>query len=128
MNVIRYHLIAAAVLSAFTAAARADDITPDPYRDMVSTLTRAEVVAARDAARAAGELRVLVGEDSGSFHLAKAAVPSGLTRAEVRAAVLVARAEGTLGALSGEDSGSFALAQKARAAPSSDAVVAARPR
>lgn len=123
MNAIRHHLIAAAVLSTFAAAVQADDITPDSYRDMVSTLTRAEVVAARDAARTAGDLHVLHGEDSGSFRLARAAVPSTLTRAEVRAEVLVARSERTLGALTGEDSGSFALARGLRAAPSSYAAL-----
>jgi hypothetical protein len=128
MNAIRHHLIAAAVLSAFVAAAQADDITPDPYRDMASTLTRAEVVAARDAARTAGDLHVLHGEDSGSFHLARAAVPSTLTRAEVLAGVLAARGEGSLGALTGEDSGSFALAPNLGAAQLSCAalVVGAR--
>jgi hypothetical protein len=128
MNAIRYQLIAAAILSALAAAVQADDITPDPYRDMASTLTRAEVVAARDAAPAAGELHVIHAEDSGSFHLAKAAVAGTLTRADVHAEVLVARRDGTLGALTGEDSGSFALARSVRAAPSTYAVLVARAR
>ncbi len=126
MNAIRQQVIAAAVLSALGAAVQADDITPDTYRELVSTLSRAEVVAERDKARIAGDLRAFDGEDSGSFHLARAQLPSTLSRAQVKAEVLAARADGTLGALSGEDSGSFAFARSVPVTPSTYAAAVAR--
>lgn len=124
MNAFRKTLIAAAVLSAFAAAVRADDITPDPYRDMVTTFTRAQVVAERDAARAAGELGALDGEDGGSFHLARIEAPSQLAREQVRAEVLAARADGSLDTMTGEDSGSFALARARVGEPVAHEIVA----
>jgi hypothetical protein len=73
-------------------------------------LSRAQVVAELDAARAAGQLGIMNGEDSGSFYLARQSTPSHVTRAEVVAEMQAARAAGQLGVMSGEDSGSFYLA------------------
>jgi hypothetical protein len=119
MNVIRHRFVATAATAAIAAigafagtAARADDITPDPYQHMVSTRTRAEVIAERDAAIKSGEIAALHGEDSGSVHLARLAPAGTLTRAQVLAEVLAARRDGTLAAMSGEDSGSFHLAAR----------------
>jgi hypothetical protein len=67
--------------------------------------SRAEVVAELHAARAAGLLGVMDGEDSGSFHLSRHPVASTLTRAEVRAAMLTARHSGETAALTGELAG-----------------------
>ncbi len=72
--------------------------------------SRADVVAEVLAARAAGTLGLLAGEDGGSFHFA-AEVSPGRSRAEVRAQWLAARDSGELDAYTGEDSGSFHLAR-----------------
>lgn len=108
---------ALAVLTGLAGAARADDITPDPYQHMVSTGSRAQVVAERDATRAAGEMSLFNGEDSGALHLAQQRHYSVLTRAQVRSEVLEARRSGLLGATSGEDSGSFVMARYGWAQP-----------
>jgi hypothetical protein len=73
-------------------------------------LSRAQVVAELDAARAAGQLGIMTGEDSGSFYLARQSTPSGVARADVIAETTAAVAAGQLGAMTGEDSGSFYLA------------------
>ncbi len=72
--------------------------------------SRADVVAEVLAARAAGTLGLLAGEDGGSFHFATE-VSQGRSRAEVRAQWLAARDSGELDAYTGEDSGSFHLAR-----------------
>lgn len=72
--------------------------------------SRAEVRAELDQARAQGELGVLFGEDSGSFHLSRRAARSTLTRDEVRAELARAVASGEAAALASEDSGSAYLA------------------
>jgi hypothetical protein len=119
MNANRMTVVAATVLASLFGVARADDITPDPYTHMVSTRTRAEVVAELHAARANGELTQ--GEDSGSFHLSRQVWASGKTRAEVQAEVLAARQSGEMQALSGEDSGSFYFARLLPAKRADDA-------
>lgn len=113
MNAFRTTIVAFAALAAlgaFADAARADDITPDPYQHMVSTRTRAEVVAERDAAVANGDIAAQQGEDSGSAHFARLVPPSLRTRAQVLAEVLAARRDGSHEAITGEDSGSFHFA------------------
>lgn len=75
--------------------------------------SRAEVRAELDQARVQGELGVLFGEDSGSFHLSRQAARSTLTRGEVRAELARAVASGEAGALASEDSGSAYLAMTA---------------
>ena len=60
-----------AVLAA--GSAFADDPTPDTSAAVVSQKSRAELQAEVRAARASGELNAFVGEDSGSFYLARQA-------------------------------------------------------
>jgi hypothetical protein len=85
-------LIALSALALAGTAVLADDITPEPA-PTVSTLTRAEVKAEVQQARARGELRPAGEED-----VVVAAPPqrSTLTRAAVKAEVLQARANGEL--------------------------------
>lgn len=116
MNAKRITFVAAAALASLVGGARADDITPDPYRDWVSTRTRAEVIAEVLAARASGELARAHGEDGGSFAFAQEVFVASRTRAEVLAEVLAERASGALHAFSGEDSGSTWLARAGRSA------------
>ncbi|MBL8289522.1 MAG: DUF4148 domain-containing protein [Rubrivivax sp.] len=116
MNAKRITFVAAAVLASLMGAARADDITPDPYRDWVSTRTRAEVQAEVLAARASGELARAHGEDGGSFAFAQEVYVATRTRADVLAEVLAERASGALLAFTGEDSGSAWLARAGQAA------------
>ncbi|MFO1265765.1 MAG: DUF4148 domain-containing protein [Rubrivivax sp.] len=116
MNAKRITFVAAAVLASFIGGARADDITPDPYGDWVSTRTRAEVQAEVLAARASGELALAHGEDGGSFALAQEVFVATRTRAEVLAEVLAERASGAMQAFTGEDSGSAYLARAGHAA------------
>ena len=102
MKTFRLTMAAASMLCALgTANTQAQGDAPP---------SRADVVAEVLAARAAGTLGVLVGEDSGSFHFA-AEVSPGRTRAEVRAQLVAARESGELDAYTGEDSGSFYLAR-----------------
>lgn len=107
-------------LTGLTGTARADDITPDPYTHMVSTRTRAEVLAELHAARASGSLAQAHAEDGGSFHLARQAWTSTRTRAEVMAEVLAAHRNGVAEVMTGEDSGSFYLARLRQARPAPD--------
>jgi hypothetical protein len=100
MNSIPLTTVTFAALCAFGSACA----------DAGSPRTRADVVAEVHAARTAGTLGVLHGEDSGSFHLSRQLAPSGLTRDEVRAQVAAARAAGELGAMNAEDGGSHFLA------------------
>ena len=125
MNALRIKFTAAALISA-AGLAFADDITLDPYQHMVSTRTRAEVVAERDAAIRSGQIAVLHGEDSGSMAFARMAGTSQRTREQVRAEVLAARLDGTLDVLSGEDSGSFFLASLQRSGTPAGSVLMAR--
>ena len=67
--------------------------------------TRAEVVAERNAALASGWVAAMMGEDSGSFHLARQPWVSTRTRAEVMAELKAARADGTLAELNSEAGG-----------------------
>lgn len=122
-NTRRFTLIASATLAALSGlsgTARADDITPDPYTHMVSTRTRAEVVAELHAARASGSMAQAHAEDGGSFQLARQAWASGRTRAEVHAEVLAARRSGETAAMTGEDSGSAYLARLRQLQPMPD--------
>lgn len=100
MNSFQLTTATIAALCAFGSAAAGQD-TPR---------SRADVVAEVQAARAAGTLGVLNGEDSGSFLLSRQDTPTGLTRDEVRAQLAAARAAGEVGAMSAEDSGSHFLA------------------
>jgi len=74
-------LLAAAALSGLTTQAMADQDTPT---------TREQVLAELEAARASGELHAMVGEDSGSFWLARQPNRSTLTRAQVKAELVAA--------------------------------------
>jgi hypothetical protein len=62
MNAFKKTLLALGIGLAATAITRAQEVPVER--------TRAEVIAELDAARSGGELGVLLGEDSGSFHLA----------------------------------------------------------
>lgn len=73
--------------------------------------TRAEVIAERDAASAAGLITAMAGEDSGSFHFSQQRWVSTRSRAEVSAEAVSARRTGELDAMTGEDSGSAYLAR-----------------
>lgn len=117
MNAYRLTAITAAALAGFIGNARAESPTLEAPPPMTSTLTRAEVVAQLNAARANGQLAQLHAEDGGSAYFARQLATSGKTRAEVRAEVLAARASGELAAMSGEDSGSFHLARVRTATP-----------
>ncbi len=121
MNANHKTIFAAAALLCAMGAARADDPTPDPYKDWVSTKSRAEVIEEMQAARAQGSLGMLEREDSGSTQLARNVVPSTLTRQQVIDEVLAARAAGVLGAAGAEDSGSFLFARKGHNSPGVDA-------
>jgi hypothetical protein len=74
------------------------------------SLTRAEVMADAQAARASGALHALTGEDSGSFPLARMDSPSRrdstLTRAQVLADARAARSSHEIEWFDAEDSGS----------------------
>lgn len=113
MKAIKITLIAAAVFAA--VCARAEHVG----------LTRAEVVAELDAARASGELGAYAGEDSGSFHLSRHGVGAQKTRAEVVSELEQARSDGSLASAQGEDSGSFVPSRNA-AHRADDAVAAHR--
>lgn len=76
-----------------------------------SSLTRADVIAASQAAWASGEAAALAGEDSGSAYFASLPLGPGLDRGVVVAELDHARSSGELGAYVGEDSGSAWLAQ-----------------
>ncbi len=78
-----------------------------------SSLTRADVIAASQAAWASGEAAALVGEDSGAAYFASLPLGPGLDRAVVVAELDHARATGELGAFVGEDSGSAYLSRQA---------------
>lgn len=116
MNAKRITFAAVTLLASFMGGARADDITPDPYTDWVSTRTRAEVQAEVLAARASGELARAHGEDGGSFALSQEVFVASRTRAEVMAEVLAERVSGAMQAFTGEDSGSAYLARAGHAA------------
>jgi hypothetical protein len=73
-------------------------------------LSRADVVAQRNAAQAAGQLGVLYGEDSGSAYLASHFRPLE-DRDEVKTALGEAIKAGTLTVLVRTDSGSFYLSR-----------------
>lgn len=64
---------------------------------------RTAVVAELQVARASGELAAMVGEDSGSFWLARQAPRSTVSRQEVVAALLDAKANGPCATMDGED-------------------------
>ena len=68
--------------------------------------SRAEVIAERDAAAAAGLIAAMNGEDSGSVYLSQQRSVSTRGRAEVIAEMADARRSGEMAALVGEDSGS----------------------
>ncbi len=74
--------------------------------------TRAEVIAERDAAQAAGTIAALVGEDSGDHHLSQQRWIPSRSRAEVAAELSQSRRSGELAAMTGEDSGAHHLAQQ----------------
>ena len=113
MNAKRITFVATLLATAL-GGAWADDITPDPYTHMVSTRTRAEVIAERNAAIADGSIALLSAEDGGATYLARHMPRSTLTRAEVRNQVLAARKEGVLEVFNSEDAGSFFLARQQR--------------
>jgi hypothetical protein len=107
MNVTLKRSIAAVALGLAAAApVLADDITPDPYRNMPSTMSRADVKSQVLAARANGTLKAFSASDSGSFYLSRQPRTSTLTREEVVAEMMAARASGELAAIQSEDSGS----------------------
>jgi hypothetical protein len=108
-------IVAAAVGLASVTSVFADDITPDPYRNMPrSSMTRAEVQAQVLAARANGTLKAFNGSDSGSFYLARQPRQSNTTRETVLAEMNAARASGELAAIQSEDSGSAFYARAHR--------------
>lgn len=111
LKMTRRTTLAAAMFACLAGAAWAESPTPDPYKHMVFTASRAQVLAELRAALASGQLALATGEDSGSFQLARQVSVAGRTRAEVRAEVLAARQSGELEAMNGEDSGSFHLAR-----------------
>ncbi|NWG74118.1 MAG: hypothetical protein HXY24_05860 [Rubrivivax sp.] len=76
-----------------------------------SSLTRADVIAASQAAWRSGEAAALIAEDSGSAYFASLPLGPGLDRDVVVAELDHARSTGELGAYVGEDSGSAWLAQ-----------------
>jgi hypothetical protein len=82
-----------------------------------SSLTRADVIAASQAAWRSGEAAALVAEDSGSAYFASIPLGPGLDRAVVVAELDHARATGELGAFVGEDSGSAYLTRHLAATP-----------
>lgn len=82
-----------------------------------SSLTRADVIAASQAAWRSGEAAALVAEDSGSAYFASIPLGPGLDRAVVVAELDHARATGELGAFVGEDSGSAYLTRHPAATP-----------
>lgn len=112
MNAFKKTLLALGIGLAATAITRAQEVPVER--------TRAEVIAELDAARSGGELGVLLGEDSGSFHLASQPMAWTRTRAEVRAEAVATRKNGESTMYLGEDSGSFYLmrmAQRQEAVP-----------
>lgn len=78
----------------------------------VSSLTRADVIAASQVAWRSGEAAALVAEDSGSAYFGSIPLGPGLDREVVVAELDRARATGELGAFVAEDSGSAYLAQR----------------
>ena len=79
--------------------------------DAEEPISRAQVDAELDAARAAGTIAEFVGEDSGDHHLAQQRWVSTRSRADVPAELGAARRSGALAAMTGEDSGAHHLAQ-----------------
>lgn len=120
MNANHKTILAAAALLCAMGAAQADDPTPDPYKDWVSTKSRAEVIGEMHAARVQGSLGMLEREDSGSALIARNTAPSTLTRQQVIDEVLAERSAGVLGATGAEDGGSFLFARKGRTSPGAD--------
>ena len=73
--------------------------------------SRAEVIAERDAALAAGTIAAFTGEDSGAHYLSQQPWVSQRSRAAVIAELYQARHSGELAAMTGEDSGSAFLSR-----------------
>lgn len=90
----------AAIAVVSSGLARADD----------APITRAQVIADLNAARASGELAAMAGEDSGSFWLAQRIGRPAQTRQQVVAEAVLSRGTGHCTTLTGEDSGSMCLA------------------
>jgi hypothetical protein len=100
MKKIKLQCLACAALCTIAAACNAGD----------GELTRSQVIAEMQAARADGTLGVFCVEDSGSAFLSRMRAPTGVTRAQVQAELSQARASGALRAFTSEDSGSSWLA------------------
>ena len=66
------------------------------------SVSRAQVIAERDAAIASGWIAAIGGEDSGSFFLSRQPWVSTVTRAQVAAEVRIARASAELSAMNAE--------------------------
>lgn len=74
--------------------------------DVEQPRSRAEVIAERDAALAAGTIATFTGEDSGDQYLSRQPWLPSRSRAEVVAEVMGALRSGLLAVMFGEDSGS----------------------
>ena len=81
-------------------------------QDEKGALTRAEVIAERDAARASGWTLAMAGEDSGSHYLSQQRQVSTRARAEAVTQYGARLADGWSVAMVGEDSGSHYLSQQ----------------
>jgi hypothetical protein len=101
-------VVALTLAIALVGAAFADDPTPDNYRDVPSTKSRAQVQAELAQAKRDGSIKVW----SISYNPLLVA-KSVKTRDEVQAELKAAQASGELSAFHSEDSGSAYLARAA---------------
>ena len=105
MNKFSMTLIVVSLALSVGAAALAADVDTDAPR------SRAEVIAERGAALAAGTIAAFTGEDSGAHYLSQQPWVSQRSRAAVIAELYQARHSGELAAMTGEDSGSAFLSR-----------------